>query len=322
MIQFKTILCPTDFSATAAAALPYARALAKLGGGAIHLATVIDPNERAEAAGLGGLSRAESEQLAESTAEHAGARLEGLARTTDWRGVTVQVHTRRGRPAQELVALAAELKADLIVMASHGRLGFQRFMLGSTCEEVIRHSLVPVLTVKHPEREFVERDGEEIHLRRVLCPVDLSDISYYAAGYAAELCGLFDATLVLQHTTHPVESYVASYRGAGEPAGASAVEESLRRFVARYPKVRVETRVVSGPPAQLIFETASREQVNLIVMTTHGRGGLGRAILGSVAEKTVRWAPCPVLTIRPAAAEMTPQEAATPWPATEPSASG
>lgn len=148
-----------------------------------------------------------------------------------------------------------------------------------------------------------------MEIRRILAPTDLSELSKQGLKDALELAEVFGAKLLLLHVVepppYPVEGIVPSHLGATllddlERQASNELAEILPE--ARGSKVEVAHRVVSGIPYRKIVEVAEEENADLIVMTTHGRTGFSHLVMGSVAEKTVRTAPCPVLTIRPTSA--------------------
>lgn len=146
----------------------------------------------------------------------------------------------------------------------------------------------------------------------LVVPTDFSEHSQAALDYAAGLAEALGARLLLLHAYHvpppsvPMAGNVAAgaelqtllrnMRDASEREIAAAAER------ARKTGVEVETRVVEGPPAEAIATVARDSGADLVVMGTHGRSGLGHLFLGSVAERTIRSAPCPVLTLRVAEA--------------------
>jgi nucleotide-binding universal stress UspA family protein len=143
-------------------------------------------------------------------------------------------------------------------------------------------------------------------IRNILCPVDFSDSSRLALDYAVHLAGMTNAVVGVMHAfMYP--DYVGVFGLAQLPEGLSALEEAGRAEAARkldeflaaaalLPEISIHRRIHLGPPAEEIVAAAMDYQ--LIVMGTHGRSGLPHLLLGSVAEKVVRHAPCPVLTVR------------------------
>jgi len=146
----------------------------------------------------------------------------------------------------------------------------------------------------------------EVNMSKILCPVDFSDSSEYAAGYALAFARVHQAQLLLLHVMPPPMYAVPDYTGIYEftPQDIEQFEEQVRRRLGQFAEGlkaeadAVSTRLVSGVPFVEILGVAKEQGADLIVMGTHGRTGLPHMLIGSVAEKVVRKAPCPVLTVR------------------------
>jgi nucleotide-binding universal stress UspA family protein len=144
-------------------------------------------------------------------------------------------------------------------------------------------------------------------MRQILAPTDFSEFSKQAVARAYELAQTFGAKLVLLHVIEALPSYI----GFIPPGGAAMLLADLERQVhfdlaAVLPEVEaagveVTRQVIVGPPSREIVKVAAAEKVDLIVIATHGRTGFSHLFMGSVAERVVRTAPCPVMTIRPMA---------------------
>ena len=147
-------------------------------------------------------------------------------------------------------------------------------------------------------------------IRQILAPTDFSDYSKEAISYALELAQTFGAKLSLLHVVelppYPIEGLVPStLRGdlLDDLERQASAELAQVLPQAQNAQIEVTRSVVIGSPFRKIIETAEAEHVDLIVMVTHGRTGLSHLMVGSVAERVVRTAPCPVLTIRPPVAK-------------------
>jgi universal stress protein A len=145
-----------------------------------------------------------------------------------------------------------------------------------------------------------------VDIRRILAPTDFSEYSKQAVAYAYELAQTFSARLLLLHVVelpvYPVEAFLPSAEGTtllDDLERQARLELAQLLSKAEHPKVDVMCLVAVGTPYYKILEVAEAEKVDLIVMATHGRTGLGHLVMGSVAERVMRMAPCPVLTIRP-----------------------
>lgn len=143
-----------------------------------------------------------------------------------------------------------------------------------------------------------------LDIKRILVPLDFSANSELALDYARAMARRFGAALHLVHVcevpamaTGPLEAYVFRYSDWGQRLSDEA-ESLLIDLEQRLPDVKVSTEVLFGNPARCIVTAADVDRTDLIVMGTHGRGSLMHVLMGNVAERVVRTAPCPVLTVR------------------------
>jgi nucleotide-binding universal stress UspA family protein len=207
-------------------------------------------------------------------------------------------HIRAGRPVDQICEVASEIQADLIVLSTHGRTGWERAFLGSTAEKVIRHSPCPVLVA----RQRRTRRHAELQLKRIVVPVDFSDCSARGLDYAIGLAQLFGARLALlnviqlHHDLPPVVIYSNSKINRWAREVAEAHMADLARAT-DFGGVKFETEIKMGSPAQKVCRYASKAGADLIVTSTHGRTGLQHVLIGSVAEQMVRYAKSPVLVV-------------------------
>jgi nucleotide-binding universal stress UspA family protein len=145
-------------------------------------------------------------------------------------------------------------------------------------------------------------------LRRILLPTDFSGCANYALPYAAAIARATNATIICVHVVEPMVPTVG-YTGLGEPMPIADISEQLEGSAEReLPKLveceecaglNIEEVIVHGDAAAEIVRTATEREVDLIVISSHGRTGLGRIIFGSTAEAVVRHASCPVLVVKP-----------------------
>ena len=144
---------------------------------------------------------------------------------------------------------------------------------------------------------------------RILCPTDFSPPASEAVRVAAELAGRFSAQLFLAHVVHPAPGMSLGQLGEGleafdirgyEKALVAAAKRKLKNLIGEAvpTELQAETVVVAGDPAKRILDLAEENKIDLIIISTHGRTGWHRLVAGSVAEKLVRHASCPVLTVR------------------------
>ncbi|MEW6281953.1 MAG: universal stress protein, partial [Candidatus Eremiobacterota bacterium] len=171
-------------------------------------------------------------------------------------------------------------------VAPHGRSGIRRFLLGSVAEHVLRHAPCPVLLTRAGSR--LSGDG----FRNILVPVDGSRESEQVLPLLSQVATP-GGRVILVRATDLGEAPV-------DPSEREEIQALLRRQLEglSIPGWTVDYRVEDAPAAEVILYLAEQNPVDLIAMTTHGRAGLSRALLGSVAERVARHAPCPVLAVR------------------------
>ncbi|MFC7139914.1 universal stress protein [Halosimplex aquaticum] len=284
--MYERILVPTDGSAASEAAIETALTLARRFDATLYAIHVLELDELPPEFDAG--ARAELQTRAESL----------LATIADWAddasvSTVTEVVEPVGLVRQAIVDYLDEQDVDLVVMGTQGRTGLHELVLGSVTERTLRLSPIPVLTV-HEETEL---DPE---FDAILVPTDGSEVANAAADHGIELAGRADAAL---HALHVVD-VTGFWTDVDSPAVLSALEEAGQRAVddvvdraSEAGLGSVEASVSSGTPASGIVDYADDRDVDLIVMGTHGRTGLDRFLLGSVAEKVVRVSDIPVLAV-------------------------
>ena len=299
MIALNRILFPTDFSECADAALAWAIMLATKFEAELTLfhAVVLHSDDVGDEV----YSRfPDLDRCIESLVDEADGRL-GRAVPAGGK-LVVRRQVRRGiRASDEIVGYCAEGAFELVVMGTYGRRGLGHLLLGSVAERVVRLAPCPVLTVHHD----AEHPGDIAELRRVVLPIDFSDPSRLAVRYAVTFARALGAELEVAHVfergVHPSfysigrESVFEVDPGLRERA-EEAIGEFMREAGADLPYRSV---LLEGKPAAEIAKLAGSDRNTMVVLATHGAGGLERAMLGSTAERVVRLAGCPVLTVKP-----------------------
>ena len=306
MIEIRNILCPVDFSDFSRRAVDHAVAIARWYDSKLtlfHVAAVVPV--AAYGPGSAGLApvvaaHADREELLRSLRRFAGEEV-----GTE---VPIELELAEGDVAAAILASTEAKAHDLIVLGTHGRSGFERLLLGSVTEKVLRKASCPVLTVPRHAPDAVP--APPVLFKRVLCATDFSDCSANALNYAMSLAQEADAYLSVVHVVElpaelsaDVEPSGVAGAGALREYVAAAQEEYKTRLRAAVPEsirayCTVETVLASGKPSREILRVAGTQRSELIVIGVQGRGAADRLFFGSTAEYVVRHATCPVLTIR------------------------
>jgi nucleotide-binding universal stress UspA family protein len=224
-------------------------------------------------------------------------------------GVDVERSVPYGEAGLAIVETAERAGVDLIVMSTHGRGGVGRWLYGSVADSVLRHATVPVLVVPPTASGFLS-GAEPLHL---LVPLDGSEHGEAVLASTEMLATALKARMTLLRVVEPF--YYGAALAGGAPmaipmdldALIESSQESAQSYVTRAADelrkrgLAVETRVEIGTPAQTIVSVASETGAHLIAMATHGRGGVARLVLGSVATRVLQRSDVPVLLVRPAA---------------------
>jgi nucleotide-binding universal stress UspA family protein len=303
-LDIRHILSPTDLSEASAHAAELAVDLARVFGARLTGLFVLSPLALA----LPGVGAAGGERAAPES------ELERLQRETARRfaaagpaGVNLDVLVQVGPPMSGILDCASRLPADLIVLGTHGAGGFERLLIGSVAQKVLRKATCPVITVP-PKGHVTSR----VPFRRLLCAVDASDTAASALGYASALVQKTGAGLTVLHVIEwPWEEPPAPALAGLPPAQAVALAE-YRRYressAARWLESLVEAstgepsavgrRIAHGKPYAQILAAAAEQDSDLIVIGVSSRSTLDLALFGSTAVHVVREASCPVLTVR------------------------
>jgi nucleotide-binding universal stress UspA family protein len=289
-IALKNVLFLTDFSEPSQAALPFALAIGREFGATIHALHVLTPAPLVCAAPETAAVAVEAqEEFAEAEMQRVETQLAGVPHdSTLVRGFGIW-------PAIEQAI--TEVRADLLVIGTHGRTGAQKLLLGSVAEEIFRRSPIPVLTIGPWARKEVHNGA---HFHRVLYATDFTAESLAAAPYAISLAQENEARLILLNVVHERDQEAESRRTVTSVAN---LMYELHELVPKDAELwcRPEGVVEYGEPAARILEAAKQRNADLIVLGVRDHGGrLGAAthLERAVAHKVVAHAKCPVLTVR------------------------
>ena len=298
--MYRTVLLPTDFSPCANAALHQAVTIAERFQGTVTMLHVVAIHE-SDPSKIKSIITSSSlpyEKII-TTAEEMLHTKEGMIETP----VLIEKVLLRGiSPTSEILRYAAEHHPDLIVMGTHGRTGIRRLIMGSVAEKIIRLSNSPVMTVR------CGKDGKPQgypNYRSILLPVDFSKASIKALWTASEIARNYGSKLTLLHVAEAPDftGYLESDDLDDEELSNSQIkeaEETLAEFLSKAPLsgIEVYTRVVFGRPGRKIVEFAHEEDIDLIIIPSHGKSGFEKLLMGSNVNKVVHRASCPVLVLK------------------------
>ena len=312
MFPFKNILFPTDFTPHARAALKYAAAFAREGRGRVVLFSV---QQGSVPANLLTLPERVFEETEKNWLQQLRADVKELLNDPLLDGLEVDPVIIEGEPAPEIARAVRDFNIDLVTIVTHGRKGLSRALWGSTAEEIIAEAPCPVLTIRPPQRDFVEYRGSntEIRLNRILLATNFRPSSLMAAQAAAEFAGRTGAEL---HVVYVIGDYM-DQMAEMFPESAGPKLSQLRDYVSermatfeREAGGRSITHISEGRPYAEIVRLATDKDVDLVVMGASVHSALfgGAPVLGPDIERVVRNAPCPVLCV-PSGQTVTPHPA-------------
>ncbi|MDT5060540.1 MAG: hypothetical protein QOH63_999 [Acidobacteriota bacterium] len=312
MFPFRNILFPTDFTLHARAALKYAAAFAREGQGRVVLFSV---QEGSVPANLLTLPERVFDEPDKRWLQQLRAEVKDILADHLLDGLEVDPVIIEGEPAAEIARAVRDFQIDLVTVVTHGRKGLSRALWGSTAEEIIAEAPCPVLTIRPPQRDFVEHreSHTEIRLNRVLLATNFRPSSIHASQMAAGLAGDSNAEL---HTIYVIGDYMDQMAEIF-PESAGAKVSQLREYVTekmatfeREAKGHIVTHIAEGRPYEEIVRLATEKDVDLIVIGTSIHSSIlgGAPMLGSEIERVVRNAPCPVLCV-PSGKVVTPHPA-------------
>jgi nucleotide-binding universal stress UspA family protein len=291
-MYIKTVLVPVDFSPPSTVAVNYGISLARKFRAKLTLLHVIEP-----ATALTYTFPTESEKAEEARFERAERMLAAMVGPEDQDDLNLRIAVVFGDIASEIVAAVHETGADIVVMGTHGRGLVQRYLMGSVTQAVLRKVDVPILTVCHV--------GRPLAFKRILFATDASQPSAEDFEFVLELAKTLDASVIAAHVIEkrPPVTY--------ETPDVAAVFDAERRRQLEHTRIafeRIEAAATSrgvvlepviaeGVPAEAIVRIADEHEADFIVLAIRKKGRLERALLGTTAERVVRDAHAPVLSV-------------------------
>ncbi|MCU1264037.1 MAG: hypothetical protein JWM21_355 [Acidobacteria bacterium] len=301
MYPFRNILFPTDFTTHARAALKYAAAFARSGGGRVVLFSVQSAKVPEN---LLTLPEHVFEEQENRWLVQLRAQVQELLSDPLLSGLEVEPVIVEGEPASEIARAVRGYGIDLVTVVTHGRKGLSRALWGSTAEEIIAEAPCPVLTIRPPQHDFVEYRGKhsEIHLNRILLATNFRPSSSAATQVAHQLANRTGAEL---HAVYVIGDYIEQISVMFPEGGLGALTH-LRKYVQeKMALLRREddppaiSHIAEGRPYEEIVTLAAEKEADLIIIGTNVHASLfgGTPVLGSEIERVVRNSPCPVLCV-------------------------
>jgi nucleotide-binding universal stress UspA family protein len=296
--MIRRMLIPLDGSKVSEQVLPYARYLASKLEIPVDLLSVVD------IVALSSFMREEKTRNLDDFITDITRRSEAYLETitTTLRGITVDWFVKKGNPGEVIIEKAKADSGTLIAMATHGRSGISRWLLGSVAEKVLRGTTSPLLLVR--AKEPAKNEGEKT-IKRVIVPLDGSPLAEkvlpHVTALAKEL--RFETVLLraynVRHIIAPYKHYIPDQDALEEEVRENVMSylDGMVRALESNGVAQLSQRTSEKEAAQQIVDLASEKPDSLIAMCTHGRSGVKRWILGSVTENVVRHSTTPVLVI-------------------------
>jgi nucleotide-binding universal stress UspA family protein len=297
--KLNRILFPHDFSECAGQALTHAIYFAKKYNAELHMLHVVTLFEDAPQVNLKDFP--DKEMLQKRLEEISSSRMKGIKESNISAGIKIITSVSRAiSEAPGILDYAAEKDIDLIVMGTHGRRGIGHLFLGSVAEEVVRLSPVPVFTVRETEMPKPIKNFEKI-----LVPVDFSEHSLSALEHAKSIAESYNASLQLLHVIEEPVHPALSLAGKSSifdiiPDLKADCKKRIEKMLknVKGSEVKSEIFVIEGRASADIIKFVKEHNTDLLVIATHGLTGIEHLLLGSVTEKVVRMASCPVFTVK------------------------
>ena len=290
-MQLKSILCPIDFSEFSAAAYQHALSLAEYYKATIVALHVVEVWKYPFADY--GAQEADYAKFSRALGEGGEARLRQFVKEYRAGGIEPQLAVHQGNAASCILSFAQKQSTEVVVMGTHGRRGFDRLMLGSTTDRVVRRAPCPVLVVSNSSLKLPGGADERHRVSRILYCTDFSNNSEGARGYAISLAAEYEAELTLLHVAGSLPD------SARAKAMIAERERELDKLISDTERknLRVNSTVRFGKPYEEIVRFATEVEAGLIIMTARGGDAVDRAIFGSTTYRVIQLGPCPVLAI-------------------------
>jgi len=294
--MYRHILVPLDGSLLAEQALPLAKMLAARFAATVTLFQAIVPiREHLHM----GHEAAETPEQIELRRSRAATYLEKARADMIAAGITTKAEVRVGAAATAILEFAESAGVDMITMSTHGRTGLLQWAYGSVADKVLQGSHVPLLLVRVSDKPAAPQPP-----KRILVPLDGSALAELALDPAQSLAAAFDSEVLLFRSwdipATGLDEIPVSVLDAWQKSARSDAEEYLASVVHRLQEqgLRARAETQEGAPVESILEEATASAASLIVMSTHGRSGVTRWVLGTTADRVLRSSSVPVLLMR------------------------
>jgi nucleotide-binding universal stress UspA family protein len=294
MLEIKLILCPVDFSEFSIRAYHYALSLAEHYGAKLVTQHIVELSRYPYAEYVA--TQGDYQEFSRALREGGEERLQEFMKKHTHDEVQPELAVHEGVAADSILSFAQARNADLIVMGTHGRRGFDRLVLGSVTDRVMRTAPCPVLAISklpHDSSATGEERRRVHHLSRILFCTDFSEASGRALNYAISATAEYNAELTLLHVLEEIPSPAKT-----EEAIATATQQLDKLIPQEGRKTfKIKTAVRIGKPYMQIIQFVVEAQIDMVTMGVSGRGALDRAVFGSTTYRVMQLGPCPVLAV-------------------------
>ena len=281
-VTFERILVLTDFSDMSQRALEYAKAIARQGNSQLLLVHVSPPMNLITPPEAAWIDESEVQARQEERLEQSGAALRS-------EGYRAKAFLLVGALHDELLSAVRQYEVDLIILGTHGRKGFDRFLFGSETEAVLRHSRCPVLSVGPAVPDL---KGKMWRLRELICATTLDPQAAEVTAYAHKLATQYGAELVLFHVKNPGRQEQVDWESF-----AKAFHQYVPEDLGECSSLWLRTRLARATPEISIVDLAKQRGSDLIVMGAHPASSMATHLAPGTAAAVLVQAPCPVLTL-------------------------
>jgi nucleotide-binding universal stress UspA family protein len=294
MLEIKLIVCPIDFSEFSIRAYDYALSLAEHYRAKLVAQHIVELSRYPYAEYVA--AQGNYAEFCRALREAGKEKLREFVKNHTHDQIEPELAVHEGTAPDSILSFAQERNADLIVMGTHGRRGYDRMVLGSVTNRVMRTAPCPVVAISKPPHESTAAGQERHrvhHLNRILFCTDFSENSERALNYAISAAAEYNSELTLLHVLEgtPTSSKMQEAIATTTQQLDKLIPEERRKAL------KIKTAVRIGKPYQEIIQVALEAQIDLVVMGVHGRGALDLAVFGSTTNRVVQLGPCPVLAV-------------------------